>query len=203
MSGLTDRTDGYVARRVRERLGVGTAARVAEQGDRLARIEWLLAYQLRAFRGFRLEVPGREVIPGSDGWVSLSTNEYAQFQRTPNKLPHHAKLSVDIEAIRTAIGACTAGIVTNIDCNSDSLTATTCGATVTHASGNALIAVHVTGSANAQQLNYHWCAPTGDPPATLPGEWQYGNPAGFIELPAGEPCAGGCTAKLVPYWNKP
>lgn len=199
---LTDRTNGYCARRIRERMGSGTDARVKAQADRLDRLERMLAYQLRSFRGLVLERPGAEIVPGSDGWISLSTDTYAQLERDPNNNPHHGKLTIDTNAIDTEIGACSAAITSIVDCDSDTQAATTCAATLAFQSSDGTIGIQHLGTVNAQILDLTTCFGSGvQPPADPLDQWPYGLPDVWIAISVGDPCTGGCTTYNVPAWE--
>jgi len=187
---LLDRQDGFVAKRMRERLG---ADREADTLARVDRMEKLLAYRLRQFKGIRVESQGKNIVPGRDGWLAVSTDDNSQFKRKPNQNPHHMKLEVT--------PGCTAAIVTNIDCDDTSVTATACLASVDHVGGNGYVAVqHAAGStANAQILEYNWCAPAGsEPEEDELASWKWGWPDIWARLTIGDECSGDCQTYVFP-----
>ena len=193
---MLDRQEGFVARKLRERIGVD---REAETLARVDRLERLLAYQLRQFKGIRIEAKGKNIVPGSDGWLALSTDSNAQFKRDPNRNPHHAKLSV------TGTGCLTSLTVTE-DHPGTVKTATDCGAKTEWIDGNGYICHKFSGSATAQlhQLATYWCAPLGDEPDNIT-EWviPYGPPSVYITLAAGDECLGSCADYMVLGWPVP
>lgn len=197
MSRLTDRRGGFVADALRRRTEGTGAQRLAEAEYRLDRMERSLAYRVRAFRGIAIESHGLEIVPDARGFLAFSSDANLSITRDPNKLKNHAKwkLTADIPE-----AGCPAAITTNIDCDSNMLAADACGATVTHISGDQYVAVHVGGSANAQTLTYFFCTPEIDSPAMGMGGWDARQPDGWVAIPVGEPCAGECAIKKVPYW---
>ena len=196
MSRLTDRRDGFVAAQMRARIEGQTARRLADAEVRVGRLERALAYRVRAFRGVRLEVPGTIIQPDAQGLLSFSGDGTLTVKRDPNLRGEHAKWAVDLPA---DVG-CGAAITTNADCDGTELHATACDAKVTHTSGNGYVAVQVTGTANKQTLNYHWCAPpaVGPPPGATPT--LIGDPVTWAKLVLGDACLGGCAEYIVPLW---
>ena len=156
-----------------------------------------MAYRVRDFQGVRIEALGIDIRPDSQGWLAFSSDSSLQIQRDPNQRHNHAKWSLTAEIPDEG---CTAALTTNLDCDASELTATACGASMQHLTGNGYVAVQVTGSANAQVLSYNWCAPTTAAPNIVGNQWATRAPDGWIELVHGAECAGDCTAVKVPYW---
>ena len=197
---LLHRANGVAAEDVRRALGVSPVGRMVALERRVAELERHLAMAHRHFRGFRLADSRTPVVPDANGWIQLySDDDTVTVQRDPNKHPNVIDLTVDEENLDIEAG-CPAAIVTIIDCDDTSLTATECGATLDFAPGT-YVSLQLSGSANAMVLTPSFCVPTADAPAPGETDMPYGPPAGFVRIPVGEPCAGGCASKLVPYWN--
>lgn len=95
--GLLHPVNGYAAEYIRGRQGTSQGYGLMAVEDRVREIERMLTVQLRGFRGIRLEDPLHEIIPGPDGWLQFSTDEYLQW--TPENTVHHGRLEVDLEAL--------------------------------------------------------------------------------------------------------
>lgn len=199
---LTDRRGGFVASQIRDRLQAGTAARARMLERRVERLERTMAYRVRDFRGFRIEDAGIEAVPGADGWLAIYSDEYGEFSRTPNKLPHVIKYEVDVDAICDECGSgCTASITGITDHSSTSQTADACDATVQFTDGNGYICVLHEGAKNAQQWKFYWCAPEGEEPDRSPADWSYGDPVTWAVITVGDECSGECQSYVCPLWD--
>src|SRR3990167_9531206 len=147
VSRLTDRRDGFVADRLRRRLEGTPARRLMEAEQRLGRLERSMAYRVRLFQGVHVETPKCEIRPDSRGWLAFSSDANLEIDRDPNIVQNHAKWKLSATIPEQG---CLAAITTNVDCDATSLTATACGAQVTHMSGNGYVAAQLTGTANEQ-----------------------------------------------------
>ena len=192
---LLHRGNGKAADDVRRVLGISPAGRMEELERRISELERHLALVHRHFQGVQLADSRTPAVPDANGWLQMySPDDSVVVQRDPNTKPNVIALSVAEGA-----AGCAAAITKNIDCDSNELAATACGASVKHASGNQYIDVHVTGAANAQQLEYYWCAPVGVAPLFyLDGVNLPRTPDTYVRLTVGDPCAGGCVDVDVP-----
>lgn len=191
---LLDRTQGFTAEQVRRRLGFGYGSRISETEARLLRLERTLAFHVRHFQGLKIEDPRVQVVPDRRGFISLSTDDNAQWTRDPNTRPDHAKLSVDVET------GCGAAIIKVKDCDDTTQEATVCTASLQLYSSDDTIGIQHTGSANAQALDFTTCFPETEAP-TATGDWSHGVPATWAILKVGDPCTGGCTEYAIPLFT--
>lgn len=196
---LTNRGNGFVARRLRERLAATPVGRVPTMERRVGALERTMALDVRGFRGVRIEQQQVQIVPSSDGWLMFSTDDSLTIDRDPNQNPHHAKWKLDEGA---GGGGCEASITTIEDHQGTSQTADACDASLAFTDGNGYLCFKHVGSKNAQILETHWCAPQGvGPPPAGATTWRYGDPVIWIEIAVGDECGGACTTYCVPAWE--
>lgn len=195
MSRLTDRTNGFVAERLRRRIEGTAAHRVADLETRMARLEHVVAFDIRSFKGIMLETPGVRISPDAHGWLAFSSDGNLAISRDPNKQGNHARFKLTAEIPEPG---CTAAITTNIDCQDKPLTATTCGASVQHTSGNGYVAARLSGTGDAQTLSYFWCAPSGDSIPQAQTGYAFPPPDVWAVLTVGDECEGECAEYVFP-----
>ena len=102
-TGLMHPRDGYIAEHIRGRQGASEASEIQALREEVERLNRLLVTQPKALRSIRLESHATEIIPGTDGVLAFSTDEYLEWQRDPNGGLHHGKLSLDLAALVLAI----------------------------------------------------------------------------------------------------
>lgn len=99
--GLLDPRNGYIAEHIRGKQGASEAAEIVALRAEVDALKRALVLLPRVLRAIRLEEHAIEIIPGPDGVIGFSTDDYLQWERNPNSGLHHGKLSLDLDALVT------------------------------------------------------------------------------------------------------
>lgn len=190
---------GASARDIRARIGVSRDAKIQEMAEVLDRTRRTMVLHQRGFRGHYLPATKERITPDVH-FVTRIVSQDESIELGKGASPHELNLQVNPEIIPEA--GCADAIMGIVDCDGSTADVTGCGNRLQLKAGTYVSAqLAVADAPGDVAAQWSFCVPAAPSAEPNPSFWAHGPPEGWLKLPLGASCAGGCVEVAVPYWT--